>query len=109
MLEGSYYNKLDKMDFKKPIDEEDGWKLLEERTVNNRAIIAWYNPNDNIISVIVTHVSDQPNSLSIRSPYTTWGYVTHMVSGMYSVEEASEVVGLYLQDMEKGNFWWEND
>lgn len=95
------------MDFNNPFDNQDGWKLLEERTFNDRTLIAWYNPNDSVISLIITHLLEQPNELSKRSPYTTWGYVTHMVSGMYTCEEASEVVSLYLQDIENENAWWE--
>lgn len=92
----------------KPLREEDGWKLLEERTFNDRTLIAWYNPNDSVISLIITHLCEQPNELSMRSPYTTWGYVTHFTTAMYTIKEAAEVVSLYLQDMEKENYWWEN-
>lgn len=95
------------MDFNNPIDEEDGWKLLEERTFNDRTIIVWYNPNNNIINLLITHLFEQPNELSKRSPYTTWGYVTHFETGMYTCKEAAEVVSLYLQDMEKEQYWWE--
>lgn len=95
------------MDFNNPIDEDSGWKLLEERTFNDRTLVAWYNPDDGIISLIITHYSDQPNELSKRSPYTTWGYITHMVSGLYTCKEAAEVVSLYMQDIEKENAWWE--
>ena len=90
------------------IDEEDGWKLLEEFTRNDRTIIVWYNPNDGVISLIITHLDGQPNALSQRSPYTTWGYVTHMETKMMTESEAAEVVGLYLKDMENDNWWWEN-
>ena len=95
------------MDFNNPIDEQDGWKLLEEYTFNDRTLIAWYNDDDGIISLILTHLTDQPNELSKRSPYTTWGYVTWMVSEMHTCEEAASVVSLYMQDMEKENWWWE--
>lgn len=91
-----------------PLDEEDGWKLLEERSINDRTLVAWYNPNDSIISFAIMHLTEQPNALSQRSPYTTWGYVTHMETKMYTTKEAAEVVSLYLKDMEDGNYWWEN-
>ena len=95
------------MDFNKPLDEEDGWKLLEKFTFNDRTLIAWYCPNDSIISLIIANLLDQPNELSKKSPYTTWGYVTHTVSEMYNCEEAANVVSLYMKDMENEIFWWE--
>jgi hypothetical protein len=96
------------VDFNNPIDEQDGWKLLEEFTFNDRTLVAWYNDDTSNISLILTHLTDQPNELSKRSPYTTWGYVTWMVSEMKTCQEAAEVVSLYLQDIEKENWWWEN-
>lgn len=94
------------MDFNK-FDEDEGWKLLEQVTINDRTLVAWYNPNDGVISLCMFHLVDQPNELSRRSPYTTWGYVTHFETAMYTSKEAAEVVSLYLQDIEKENFWWE--
>jgi len=91
-----------------PLDEQDGWKLLEERSINDRTLVAWYNPDDSIISFAIMHLTEQPNALSLRSSYTTWGYITHMESMMYTTSEAAEVVSLYLQDMENENYWWEN-
>lgn len=96
------------MDFNNPIDEEDGWKLLEEFTFNDRTLVAWYNPNSGVFSLLTTHITDQPNELSKRSPHTTWGYVTHIVSGIYTCTEASEVVSLYMKDLESNNAWWED-
>lgn len=97
-----------KKEFENPIAEEDGWKLLEERTFNDRTLIAWYNPDNSVISLMISHLTDQPNNMSKRSPYTTWGYITHMVTRMYTCKEASEVVSLYLKDIESENYWWEN-
>lgn len=90
-----------------PLDEKDEWKLLEEKSINDRSLIAWYNPEDGVISLAITNLTDQPNEMSKRSPYTTWGYITHMETYMQTPSEAAEVVSLYLQDMEKDNFWWE--
>lgn len=95
------------MDFNNPIKEDEGWKLLEEISINDRTLIAWYNPNDGIISLILAHLDEQPNELSRKSPYTTWGYITHFVTAMYTCKEAAEVVGLYLKDLEGENYWWE--
>lgn len=96
------------MNFHDPIDQEDGWKLLEQVSINDRTLIAWYNPEDGIISLMIGHLTDQPNELSKRSPYTTWGYITHVVTGVYTCEEAGNVVSLYLQDMESEKYWWES-
>lgn len=90
------------------IDEQEGWKLLERKSINDRTIICWFNPDDNIISLCIFNLNEQPNELSKRSPYSTWGYITHMVTQMYTPKEAAEVVSLYLQDMEKENYWWES-
>ena len=93
----------------KPKKEVDGWKLLEERTISDRTLIAWYNPNEKVISLIICHISEQPNQLSRKSPYSNWGYVTHFVTRMHTPKEAAEVVSLYLQDMENDRCWWEKD
>jgi hypothetical protein len=90
-------------------ETEDGWKLLEEKSINDRTLVCWYNPNDSIISLVIFHLTEQPNALSQRSPHSNWGYVTHMVTRMYTIKEAGEVVSLYLQDMEKDNCWWEKN
>lgn len=89
------------------IDEEEGWKLLERKSINDRTLICWHNPDTSVVSLCLFHLTEQPNELSKRSPYSTWGYATAFVTGMYTLSEASEVVSLYLQDMEKDNFWWE--
>ena len=89
------------------ISEEEGWKLLEEITINDRSLVCWYSPSNNVISLSLFHLTDQPNELSKKSPYTTWGYVTHMETNMATPKEAAEVVGLYLKDIENENIWWE--
>lgn len=91
-----------------PLDEKDEWKLLEEKTINDRSLVAWYCPDTSIISFVLTHISDKPNALSERSPYTTWGYITHLETKMHTAKEAAEVISLYLQDLEQENYWWEN-
>lgn len=91
------------------IQEDCGWKLLEQRTFNDITIICWFNPNDNIISLSLFNLVEQPNALSRRSPFTTWGFATYMVSNMMTVKEAAEVVGLYMKDIENNNLWWEKD
>jgi hypothetical protein len=92
----------------KPLEEDYGWLLLEKKTINDRTLICWYNPNDSIISLCLFHL-EPINRLSQSSPETTWGYATKLVTGMYTEKEAAEVVGLYLNDMETANYWWELD
>jgi len=89
------------------IKEEDGWKLLEEKTINDRTLLAWFNPNEDMVSLMIFHVTDQPNEFSKRSPHTNWGYATFWASEMKTMKEAAEVVSLYLQDMENEKYWWE--
>lgn len=96
------------INFDKPIEEtHDGWKLLERKTINDRTLIAYYNNDTKQFNLVIFNLTEQPNELSQYSPETSWGYVTHMVSNMYKTEEAAEVVSLYLQDIEKNNYWWE--
>ena len=91
-----------------PIYEDQGWKLLEEKSINDRTLVAWYNPNDKVISLAIFHLTDQPNELSKRAKLlSTWGYPTHFATQMMTAKEAAEVVSLYLKDMENDSCWWE--
>lgn len=85
------------------------FKLLENITINDRSIVVWYNEQDKSFNLMLFHLTDQPNELSKRSPYTTWGYPTGMLNTLNSESEAAEVVSLYIQDIEKEDFWWEYD
>jgi len=90
------------------IDEYEGWKLLEDKTINDRTLVCWYNPENEIISLCLFNIY-QTNELSKRTAETTWGFITHAVSEMHTCDEAAEIVGLYLKDMESENYWWEID
>lgn len=96
-----------KLDIDNPIDADGDFKLLENRSINDRSLICWYNIVDKTYNLSIFHISEQPNELSKRSPYTTWGYMTYAASDMATATEAAEVVGLYLQDIESDNCWWE--
>ena len=96
------------MDFETPPKKEDGWKLLEEFTNSTRKLVAWYNPNDGNFSLIITHLHDQPNALSKKGHLTKYGYITNLITGMYTCKEAAEVVSLYLTDLQQDNCWWED-
>jgi hypothetical protein len=95
------------MDFDNPIDEKDGWKLLDNFCFNDRTLIAWYNPDTSSIGMFITHLSEQPNELSKLAPESTWGFITHHVSAIYTCKEAAELVELYIKDMKDENYWWE--
>lgn len=97
------------IDFNKPLEETpDGYKLLERFSHNDRTLIAYYNGDTEEFSLLLFILGQQPNELSMYSPETSWGFVTHMVTKMYKVGEAAEVVSLYKQDLEKDNYWWES-
>ena len=90
------------------IDEEEGWLLLEQKTINNRTLISWYNLNNQKISLFLFNTAEQPNDFSKRVDKSLWGFPTYFVTNMMSTSEAAEVVSLYLQDIEQENYWWEN-
>lgn len=89
-------------------DKEDGWRLLEEKTINDRTLVAFYNEDQKTSGLMIFHLTDQPNELSKKAPEShTWGFCTHMILNIHTLKEASEVVSLYLIDMETDKFWWE--
>jgi hypothetical protein len=90
-----------------PSPEDKSWKLLEEKSINDRTIIVWYSPEKKMISLVLFNLTDQPNEISKKAPHSNWGFLTHYISQMYSEKEAAEVVSLYLKDMESGKAWWE--
>ena len=92
-----------------PINEDGERKLLEQKTINERTLVAWYEVETKSISLMLFHYDEQPNELSKLSPYTTWGYLTHSQGIMMTEQEAAEVVGLYLKDIEEEKFWWEEN
>ena len=87
----------------------DSWKCLEQISINDRSLVCWYDTENQRIGVCLFHLHNKPNLISKKSLYTTWGYITHVVDNINDEKEAAEVVGLYLQDIEKENYWWEND
>ena len=90
-----------------PIDEDEGWLLLERQTINDRTLLCWFNPKIDIISVSLFNLLKQPNSLSKKINESQWGFMTHYVSNITSDMEATEVVNLYMKDLNAGNYWWE--
>lgn len=88
-------------------NNDDGWRLLEQVTFNDRTLLCWYNADNSTIGLFLFNAFDRPNEMSKKSPESTYGYVTHSVSSIYTEKEAAEVVGLYLKDLENDNIWWE--
>lgn len=90
-----------------PIEEDDGWLLLERQTINDRTLLCWYNPNTDQISISLFSLLDRPNELSKRASESQWGFMTHYVENIKTDIEATEVVNLFVKDLQSGNYWWE--
>lgn len=95
------------IDRNNPIDDDGGWLLLERKTVNDRTLLCWYNPNTDMISLSLFNLLERPNDLSKRSVESQWGYMTHYVENIKSDIEATEIVNLYMKDLQSDNYWWE--
>lgn len=80
---------------------------LEDYTFNDRSIVVWYDNSTSKVSFMLFHLTDQVNENAKKSPYTTWGYCTGMITNNMSISEAGEVISRYIQDMENENYWWE--
>lgn len=98
---------LDLKTTKNPIDEDETHKLLEQISINERTLVATYDIANKSISMVLFHLTEQPNQISKLAAESTWGYTTHFVDKMMTEKEAAEVVGLFLKDIENENFWWE--
>ena len=91
------------------LEEDDGWLLLCRHTLNDRTIIMWYNPEKDQINMSLFHQFEQPNAFSRRAKESQWGYMTYFIEEIKTEDEATEIVNLYLEDIEKENCWWEKD
>lgn len=89
--------------------ENEDVKFLENISFNDRSLVAYYDPSIKTYVIILFHVSEQPNEVSKKSPYSTWGYATRVSGGIYNAKEAAEVVGFFLKDLLDENYWWEFD
>lgn len=96
---------IDPTDF---IEEDDGWLLLARRTFNDRTLLCWYNGLTGMYNVALFHLTDKPNRLSQNAKESNWGFMTHFMENLTQLK-ATELSNIYLADMEKDNFWWEND
>jgi len=60
------------------------------------------------INIGVFNKLRKTNEFSQDMSRTHWGYFTHFVSSIESMEEASDLFRLYIEDVERKNYWWEN-
>lgn len=93
--------------FEDYIDEDDGWLLLERQTINDRTLLCWYSPTKGEINIAIFNLVEPINSLAKRSSESQWGWMTHFIENIKTEIEATEVVNLYLKDMQTDNYWWE--
>ena len=87
----------------------EDWKMLEELSYNGRTILAYYNTEEKTCNLMFFNFDEQPNEMSQRGVYTTWGYATYAVLGIHSISECSDLVRLYMDDLFAENHWWEID
>ncbi len=95
------------IDLNDPIDEDNGWLLLERQIFNNRTLLCWYNPDTGYISISLFNQYERPNDLSKRATESQWGFMTHFVDHIPTAIDATKIVNDFLSDMEKDNIWWE--
>ena len=95
------------IDLSDPIDEDNGWLLLERQVINDRTLLCWFNPDTGYISISLFHQYSQPNDLSKRAVQSQWGYMTYFVDHIKTEIDATQYVNDFLTDLENGNTWWE--
>lgn len=88
---------------------QDHWTMLEEVSVNGRSMIAWKIDRLGTYHLCMFNFDEQPNELSKQSPETNWGYLTYAIDGGKDQKAFFEAIDLYLEDMVKGDYWWEKD
>jgi len=91
------------------VTENNGLKMLEQQTIKDRTLLAYYDVNKGSIGLVLFHSTEQPNHMSKVVAKATWGFATYAVNRITSEAEAAEIVGYYLNDMENDNAWWEDD
>lgn len=84
-------------------------RIIDEIGVNERTIVSWYDRLSKKFSFGIFHISDQPNIQSKLSAYTTWGYLVYVAPPIEDHIEAAEVYDLFLNDLMKGDHWFEDD
>jgi hypothetical protein len=84
-------------------------RIIDEIGVNERTIVSWYDRTAKAFQFGIFHISDQPNIQSKISAYTTWGYLIYIAPSIQDHVEAAEVYDLFLKDLLKGDYWFEDD
>jgi hypothetical protein len=84
-------------------------RIIDEIGVNERTIVSWYDRAAKAFSFGIFHISDQPNIQSKLSAYTNWGYLVYIAPAIEDYTEAAEVYDLFLTDLIKEDYWFEDD
>jgi hypothetical protein len=84
-------------------------RIIDEIGVNERTIVSWYDKAVKAFSFGIFHISKQPNIQSKLSAYTNWGYLVYIAPAIEDHVEAAEVYDLFLMDLIKEDYWFEDD
>jgi len=84
-------------------------RIIDEIGVNERTIVSWYDKVAKAFSFGIFHISEQPNIQSKLSAYTNWGYLVYIAPAIEDHKEAAEVYDLFLTDLIKEDYWFEDD
>jgi hypothetical protein len=84
-------------------------RIIDEIGVNERTIVSWYDKAVQAFSFGIFHISEQPNIQSKLSAYTNWGYLVYIAPPIEDHVEAAEVYDLFLMDLIKEDYWFEDD
>lgn len=84
-------------------------RIIDEIGVNERTIVSWYDKTAKAFSFGIFHISDRPNIQAKLSVYTNWGYLVYIAPPIEDHVEAAEVYDLFLTDLLKANYWFEDD
>lgn len=90
-------------------EEADQIRLIQEIAYKGRTILTWYNETKKVFSLTIFNYKDQPNIVSKLSVLTSWGYPTYHGEESEDYKEGAEISTLFIEDLLKENFWWEND
>jgi hypothetical protein len=84
-------------------------RIIDELGINERTIVSWYDKATQDFGFGIFHISEQPNVVSKISLYTMWGYLVYTAPPIKDHAEAAEVYDLFLTDLIKGDYWFEDD
>lgn len=84
-------------------------RIIDEIGINERTIVSWYDKSTQDFGFGIFHISDQPNVISKISKYTMWGYLVYTAPPIADHAEAATVYDLFLTDLLKGDYWFEDD